>query len=55
MIVMEQLGIPYEIEFLDMGNLKKEPFVSVNPNGRVPAIEDPNTGVVVWEVCSPYL
>lgn len=29
--------------------MKKEPFEKLNPNGRVPAIEDPNTGVVLWE------
>ena len=30
-------------------DLKKEPFESLNPNGRVPAIEDPNTGINLWE------
>jgi len=34
---------------MDFGDLKKEPFESVNPNGRVPAIEDPNTGLHLWE------
>lgn len=29
--------------------MKKEPFEKLNPNGRVPAVEDPNTGVVLWE------
>lgn len=29
--------------------MKKQPFESVNPNGRVPAIEDPNTGITLWE------
>ena len=29
--------------------MKKEPYVKVNPNGRVPAIEDPNTGISLWE------
>lgn len=29
--------------------MKQEPFVSKNPNGRVPAIEDPNTGITLWE------
>lgn len=48
-IILEELGIPYETKFEDMSTLKKEPFVKVNPNGRVPAIEDPNTGVTLWE------
>ena len=34
------------LEFPDM---KKEPYTSINPNGRVPAIEDPNTGITLWE------
>ena len=29
--------------------MKKAPFTNVNPNGRVPAIEDPNTGIHLWE------
>lgn len=29
--------------------MKKDPFERVNPNGRAPAIEDPNTGITIWE------
>jgi glutathione S-transferase len=32
-----------------MTEFKKKPFTDVNPNGRVPALVDPNTGVTVWE------
>ncbi|TGO64877.1 hypothetical protein BCON_0005g00750 [Botryotinia convoluta] len=28
---------------------KKPPFESLNPNGRVPAITDPNTSLTLWE------
>lgn len=38
-MVLEELNIPYETEFLDFSDLKKSPFVDVNPNGRVPAIQ----------------
>ncbi|KAI5367592.1 putative glutathione S-transferase, Thioredoxin-like superfamily [Septoria linicola] len=48
-IFLEELSVPYEHEFLDFSVLKQEPFISSNPNGRVPALEDPNTGVTVWE------
>lgn len=48
-MVFEELGIPYTNEFIGFQDLKSEPFVSVNPNGRVPAIEDPNTGITLWE------
>jgi glutathione S-transferase len=47
--ILEHLGIPYEHKFLAFDQLKKEPFVNINPNGRVPAIEDPNTGITLWE------
>ena len=51
-ILLEELGLPYETIYLQFSDLKKEPFESKNPNGRVPAIEDPNTGVTMFEVIS---
>ncbi|KAL9622739.1 MAG: hypothetical protein Q9160_002857 [Pyrenula sp. 1 TL-2023] len=48
-IFLEELGLPYETKFEGPNTLKKEPYVKVNPNGRVPAIEDPNTGITLWE------
>lgn len=44
----------YEIGLNDtdlrhIGELKKDPFEKINPNGRVPAIEDPKTGYNLWE------
>jgi len=51
-ILLEELGLPYETVYLQFSDLKKEPFESKNPNGRVPAIEDPNTGVTMFEVIS---
>lgn len=47
--VLEELSIPYETKFLQFPEMKQEPFEKVNPNGRVPAIEDPNTGLNLWE------
>ncbi|KAF2670883.1 thioredoxin-like protein [Microthyrium microscopicum] len=46
-ILLEELGIPYE--GLKVPEVKEEPFISLNPNGRVPALEDPNTGVTIFE------
>jgi len=48
-IILEELGVPYESVYPD--KIKEEPFISTNPNGRLPAIEDPNTGLTLWEVC----
>ncbi|KAL2691652.1 hypothetical protein Neosp_002041 [[Neocosmospora] mangrovei] len=46
-ILLEELGIPYTA--VETPNPKAESFVKINPNGRVPAIEDPNTGITIWE------
>lgn len=49
-ILLKELGLPYTHRGLELSDVKKPPFINVNPNGRVPAIEDPNTGVKLWEV-----
>jgi len=48
-IVLEELGVPFEVKSLEQGANKQEPFISINPNGRLPAIEDPNTGYNLFE------
>ncbi|KAI0908456.1 thioredoxin-like protein [Ustulina deusta] len=48
-MVLEELGLPYDFKVVPFEDMKKEPFIKVNPNGRVPAIEDPNTGLTLWE------
>ena len=52
-IILLELGIPYEEDYVDFSKIKQEPFISVNVNGRVPAIEDPNTGITLWEASGP--
>ncbi|QYS95667.1 Glutathione S-transferase [Trichoderma simmonsii] len=39
---LEELGLPYELEHLDISTLRqKEPwYLEINPNGRIPAIVD---------------
>lgn len=38
----EELGLPYELKVLNMrgGEHRQEPFLSINPAGKVPAIQD---------------
>ncbi|KAI1456093.1 glutathione S-transferase [Annulohypoxylon moriforme] len=48
-LVLEELGLPYEIKAIKFDDVKKRPFTDINPNGRVPAIEDPNTDLTLWE------
>ncbi|KAI1333067.1 glutathione S-transferase [Xylariaceae sp. FL0255] len=48
-VICEKLGLNYEFEVFEFKDIKSMPFIGINPNGRVPAIEDPNTGVTLWE------
>ncbi len=49
--MLEEIGEPYETEILDYGTtMKAEPYLSVNPMGKVPAIV--HDGKVVTEVAA---
>ncbi|KAK3303771.1 glutathione S-transferase [Chaetomium strumarium] len=52
--LLEELELNYEIESFRFDDVKKPPFINLNPNGRVPAIEDPNTGLTLWESGAIY-
>src|SRR4029079_1931370 len=43
-IMLEEIGLPYEPHLVDFGkNDQRTPeFLSLNPNGKIPAIIDPN-------------
>ncbi|KAJ6447061.1 glutathione S-transferase/chloride channel [Purpureocillium lavendulum] len=48
LIALEELGIPYES--ITIENPKEESFLKINPNGRLPAIQDPNNNdLILWE------
>lgn len=53
-VLLEELGLPYEWELVDMyvGANRSPAFLTVNPNGRLPALVDtagPEGRVVLWE------
>lgn len=53
-IILEELGVPYVVK--EEEKIKEEPFISLNPNGRLPAIQDPNfDDFTMFEVCSLVL
>lgn len=53
-ILLEELGLPYVVEDYEMAELKQEPFISINPNGRAPGLIDPNqNNIALWEVSKP--
>jgi GST-like protein len=43
-IMLEETGLPYEAHFVDIGNNESRTpeFLSLNPNGKIPAIIDPD-------------
>lgn len=53
-MVLEALSLPYDIHFIELNEVKNENHVKLNPNGRLPTMEDPNTGLVLWEVGEPF-
>lgn len=52
-ILLELLSVPYQVKLWEFGDgpkgVKGPAFLAINENGRVPALEDPNTGVNSWE------
>ncbi|KAJ5634053.1 hypothetical protein N7528_001895 [Penicillium herquei] len=61
-IALEALKVPYIVKQWDFGNdpemgVKGSDFLKINENGRVPALEDPATGVIAWEsgACMNYI
>lgn len=47
--ILEELALPYETVHVAMGDVKNPDYIAVNPNGRLPAIHDPNTDITLWE------
>ncbi|KAH7024542.1 glutathione S-transferase [Microdochium trichocladiopsis] len=48
-IYLEELNVPYEIVDVPFTDLISDEFRKVNPGGKVPVMEDPNTGIKIWE------
>lgn len=53
-MVLEELSLPYTVNKLEFNEVKQESYVALNPNGRLPTMHDPNTGITVWEVGPPF-
>lgn len=48
-IVLDELALPYTESVVPFNLVKEGSYTRVNPNGRLPTLHDPNTGVTVWE------
>jgi len=48
-IALEELGLDYEVQAIDLGaeEQKKPEFLALNPNHKIPVLDD--DGLVVWE------
>lgn len=48
-MVLKELGVPIELIHWPISDVKKPEYTAINPNGRLPSIQDPNTGLTLWE------
>jgi GST-like protein len=48
-IALEELGLPYEVISVDLaaGGQREESFLAMNPNNKIPVLDD--DGQIVWE------
>jgi len=48
-MALEELNVPYTLKYWEFPDLKTPVYEKLCVNGRTPTIEDPNTGVTLWE------
>lgn len=48
-LILSILDVPYDTISVPMAKVKEPEYTAINPNGRVPAIYDPNTDLTLWE------
>lgn len=48
-MILEELSLPYEVVEYPIADVKKPEYLAINPNGRLPAIQDPNSDLTLWE------
>jgi glutathione S-transferase len=48
-MLLNELALSYKLVEVPYTELKGPEYTKINPNGRVPALEDPNTGIRLWE------
>ncbi|KAL7940494.1 glutathione S-transferase [Trichoderma barbatum] len=54
-LILEELGLPYIFEKIQAPDTKKPSFLSMNPNGKVPVLRDPNNDNMTSGAIIDYL
>ncbi|KAJ5467968.1 hypothetical protein N7475_005720 [Penicillium sp. IBT 31633x] len=48
-LILAVLEVPFENIEVAFNKIKEPEYLAINPNGRLPSIHDPNTGLTIWE------
>ncbi|KAJ5845988.1 hypothetical protein N7534_009657 [Penicillium rubens] len=48
-IILTLLEVPFESVPVAFAKVKEPEYEAINPNGRLPSIDDPNTNLTIWE------
>ncbi|KAJ5513847.1 hypothetical protein N7463_003399 [Penicillium fimorum] len=48
-LILALLELPFEPILVPFSKVKEPEYTAINPNGRLPSIHDPNTGLTLWE------
>jgi len=48
-MLLGELKVPFEPIPIPLTDVKNPEYLAINPNGRIPAIHDPNTDITLWE------
>ncbi|KAH7324667.1 glutathione S-transferase, partial [Stachybotrys elegans] len=48
-LVLAELDIAFKINWISYLDIKSEPYISLNANGRLPSMVDPNTNITLFE------
>jgi glutathione S-transferase len=46
-MILETLSLPYTVHFLELLDVRTEDYLALTPNGRLPTLKDPNTGLIL--------
>ncbi len=62
-ILLEELGVPYDLTFIDFAKSEQKApdYLALNPNGKIPTIEDRSegraifeSGAILWHLAQKY-